>query len=467
MAFTEFYVQSTGSNLNAGSTTDNAAVFTYAAGTFVRSTGVFTVASENPLTDGVAVGDWASIYTTAGATVATFVARVTARGATTITVSLTAIAGATSTVDESAGAATCKIGGAWAGPAAAVDFPFDFAAAALKNAAGNYPRVNYKAATYTITAGIVCVAGLITHEGYTTTAGDGGRATFASSAPGGTGFTQITLANDVTLACLSFAQAGATAGTAFGLVAASYNALRRVVVSGSPLDGFALGAVFGVHVEECEAYENNTRNLAGYGGFKSASQLNLVRCIAHDNTGANNDGFIVGGTGLTLESCIADRNGRYGVRVVGSGRSALVRGCVSYKNGSHGFYSDGAAVVAFESCISERNTGYGFALSTATPARATSRRNCKTSNNTGGATLNFGNVAESGNIDDSTDCLADMTGARPTTGDFTPTGTAIAAGRGSFTQTGTQYSSTTTSVPNIGVVQTAGTGGSSGHRATF
>lgn len=55
MAFKEFYCNSSGSNLNAGDGT-GAATATYAAGTFVRSTGVFTVASGNPVTDGVAVG---------------------------------------------------------------------------------------------------------------------------------------------------------------------------------------------------------------------------------------------------------------------------------------------------------------------------------------------------------------------------------------------------------------------------
>ncbi len=93
MAFTEFYVQTTGSNLNAGSTADNAAPFTYAAGTFVQSTRVFTVASGNPQSDGVTVGMFASIYTTAGATVATFVGRVSAVDATTITVDGLVLAG--------------------------------------------------------------------------------------------------------------------------------------------------------------------------------------------------------------------------------------------------------------------------------------------------------------------------------------------------------------------------------------
>src|SRR5690606_30077270 len=116
MAFTEFYIQSTGSDLNAGSTTADAASLTYAGGTFVRATGVFTVASGDPVADGVVVGDWVSIYTTAGATTTKYVAQVTARDATTITTSTTAKYGANTNVSESAGATTLKVGGAHASP---------------------------------------------------------------------------------------------------------------------------------------------------------------------------------------------------------------------------------------------------------------------------------------------------------------------------------------------------------------
>mgnify|MGYP001580240801 CR=1 FL=1 len=129
MAYTEFYCHKLASDLNAGSTTDNAALHTYAAGTFVRATGVFTLAGSTPTADGVAVGDWASIYTTAGATVAVFVARVTAREDVggTITVSLTAKSGVVASVSEGAGAVTCKVGGAWLTPSFSIPFSPPFA----------------------------------------------------------------------------------------------------------------------------------------------------------------------------------------------------------------------------------------------------------------------------------------------------------------------------------------------------
>src|SRR5688572_29857358 len=74
-----------GSNLNSGSTAGASADHTYASGNWVQGTGVFTVASGNPVSDGVAVGDIASVYAD-GATTSDYIGRVSARDATTITV---------------------------------------------------------------------------------------------------------------------------------------------------------------------------------------------------------------------------------------------------------------------------------------------------------------------------------------------------------------------------------------------
>src|SRR5688572_24854695 len=96
------------------------------------STGVFTVASGTPNSDMASMADgthFASVYTTAGATVATFVGRITGVSATTITVSLTVVAGSPP-ASNSAGAITLKVDGAWAGPATTVGFPFNFAVGA-------------------------------------------------------------------------------------------------------------------------------------------------------------------------------------------------------------------------------------------------------------------------------------------------------------------------------------------------
>ena len=158
-AYTEFYINNAdGNNLNAGSTTNGTALHTYAAGTFVRSTGVFTVSSGNPSSDGVAVGDWVSVYTT-GEIAASCVARVTERDATTITISLTAIGGATANVSEGAGASTCKHGGCWQGPGQYANaaqatncFPFTMMTQVMTNAGiNNLTRYNFKGgSTYSV-----------------------------------------------------------------------------------------------------------------------------------------------------------------------------------------------------------------------------------------------------------------------------------------------------------------------------
>lgn len=68
MGYTEFCCRSGGSNLNAGTRKGDSTVpgtaadFTYASGSWVSGTGVFTPASGNPQSDGVAVGDFVSIY---------------------------------------------------------------------------------------------------------------------------------------------------------------------------------------------------------------------------------------------------------------------------------------------------------------------------------------------------------------------------------------------------------------------
>ncbi len=59
MAFTDFYVQSGGSNANAGSTNSNTPIYTTASGAWVNSTNIWTVtdAAASALT----IGDWCNI----------------------------------------------------------------------------------------------------------------------------------------------------------------------------------------------------------------------------------------------------------------------------------------------------------------------------------------------------------------------------------------------------------------------
>src|SRR5215471_19155173 len=89
MAFTEFYVQSTGSDVNAGSDTNTKASVTQTNGGWSTVTNIFTAASGTPFS-GTSVGDYASIYVD-GATTTGFVAQITQinGGGASITVSTT------------------------------------------------------------------------------------------------------------------------------------------------------------------------------------------------------------------------------------------------------------------------------------------------------------------------------------------------------------------------------------------
>ncbi len=118
MAYSEFYMTPTGSDVNSGTSTANSAAVTDAGGTYTQGGGAgggtsdkYAASAGTPFS-GVSVGDWASIYT-AGATVATYVVKITAvnAGGASIDVDSTKLFG---TRAASASTKTCKVGGAWA-----------------------------------------------------------------------------------------------------------------------------------------------------------------------------------------------------------------------------------------------------------------------------------------------------------------------------------------------------------------
>jgi hypothetical protein len=451
MAFTEFYVQTSGSNLNAGSTADDAAPYSYAGGTFVRATGVFTPASGNPQTDGVAVGMFASIFTTAGATVAKFVARVTARDATTITVSTTAKSGAATDVSEGAGEATCKVGGAWAGPSGAVLFPLTFATSTLMEATGNPPRVNIKSGTtYSVTATVAFASpNVMTWQGYTTTVGDGGRATLSSGVTTATNFTSANSNAGIVFADLIFASTQATDNRS--LLSVSGGLVYRCVATGARLHGFvsadpAAPTIF----VECESYGNGTS--VNCHGFLLGTVGTCVRCIAHDNAGM---GYSITYQGVTLVDCIADSNGSDGIN---SGASVAICGCDLYNNTGDGIHlSPGvSAAVYVSNCNFIKNGGYGI-NATYDYIISGCFVNCGfgagTQANTSGATSGIHALAEIGTIT----YAANVTPwTDPANGDFTlALAAAKGTGRGAFTQTAASYAGTT-SKPDIGAAARGG-----------
>jgi len=179
-SYTEFYCQNGGSNLNAGSTTNNTAAYTSIHGTWVNGTATFTVLDGTNPSSSVSVGNWASVYID-GASVGVYVGRISAvqnlvNG--TITVDTAGIG--TKPANQTA-TATIKVGGAWQGPNAASGFPLTLASwGANQDSTAHEVRLNLKNdQTYSMTSSFAVSNGtLYTMQGYTSSVNDGGRATF-------------------------------------------------------------------------------------------------------------------------------------------------------------------------------------------------------------------------------------------------------------------------------------------------
>lgn len=354
---TDFYVQTTGSNLNAGSTADNAAEHTYTSGSWVASTGIFTVASGDPSTD-VAVGDFASVYAD-GATATGFVGRVTARDATTITVSLSAIHGTAPT--NGTNNRTLKIGGAWAGPSGAVGFPFGVVKGTATNALGDPVRVNWKAGQYDVSNAITHNnVGPVFWEGYTTTPGD--ETGFALIDGGTTGTTYTVLyvqAKNHFFTRFHFRNNGNSGTTS--MVDCTESVLwKRCIFSSSY--GLAVRNLDSTMFYECEVYDNfeaggTGNNLGAMRAWYSGSLA--LRCVVRDNVkfGMQTDG------GILLHRTIVTNNGSHGAGSTGDENLFIVN-CDFHSNAGHG-YALGQGSTSAMNCIYINtnfvdNTEYGI-----------------------------------------------------------------------------------------------------------
>lgn len=459
MAFTEFYCDFTnGSNVNAGST-EAAPVLSLTGGDWVSATGVYTKTGE---ITGVSPGMFAAVRVD-GATVAARVGRVTGVTANTVTMSTTA--GSGSLADQT-GTASIVVGGPWKGPNAAVGFPFNFITNALTNASGDYPRVNLKNnATYSVTAAITHAnAGPIQFQGYTSTVGDGGRA-IIDGGTAGASYVLFTLSSGATtpttVADMVFQNNGAT-GNANGVVGALQGQMWRRCVFNS-FRG-ALSVTNTGLFEECEVYSLNQSNTSNSGGIIiSAVGVRLRRCIVHDVTGSASNGVYSTAQTFTAERCIFDSNGRHGVAVFATNGAAVLSSCEFYNNGSDGVnLGSGSGTgysVSADNCNFVKNGGYGvnFAGSgTCTGQLSNCGFGSGSAANTSGTTNALGGVVETGSV---TYASGVTPWSAPDTGNFTIVlAAAKAAGRGSYTQTQSNYTGTSSS-PDIGAAQATSAGG--------
>lgn len=458
MSFTNFACINGGSNLNAGTRTGNttepgtAADLTYASGSWVQSTRVFTVASGDPVADGVAVGDYASVYAD-GATVTGYIGRVTARTTTTITISSSAIAGTAPT--DGTSNRTLKIGGAWAGPSGTDIFPFNFINGNPVNSSTNPVRCNLKNdQTYTISASLAHTTSSVTFQGYSSSYGDGGKATIDAN---GNAIHVVNVTGArvglYDLIATNNGASGANAG--FNISGANGCVIVRCVAHNIRGNGILTSGT--VPIIECEAYNCNKANSSGLGAIHGSSIV--VNSIAHDNTtGSNCHGFT--GGGVAYVGCIADTNAGSGFLRTSSTWVMLLN-CDSYNNTLDGYdHGSGQTAIGWVmNCNFIKNGGWGirgYTPSFAFPLWLYNNGYGAGTQANGSGTSTGVEVQETGNV---TYASNTTPWVDPANGDFRINlAAAKSAGRGAYTQTAASYAGAQ-GYPDIGAVAALITGG--------
>lgn len=466
--YTEFYCDASagaGTNINAGSTTAAAAVYTSVNGNW-DGTSIFTPTDGTTPASTVSAGMWLSIYYdnstnlvqagTMGGGIG-IITNVAAGANGAVTIDRRTVSGTVPT--SSATGRSIKVGGSWAGPYKVIGFPFGFIGGTSTN--GPFvTRVNFKnASDYVITAAMSHgVAGPVIFQGYTSSPGDKGRAHFLDNATSAS-YILLTVSgahNNIVDAIFS---ASFSSGVSSGItLSGSSIATRRVVVHDIRVSGFSFSSNVGL-AEECEAYNCNQNNSGGGAGFQSGSPgVTFVRCISHDNTTAASDGFNLG-SGAICINCIADSNGKEGFNLNASGCAYFIQ-CDSFANGDDGidFQASTAQEVWIENCNLIANGGFGINSSGSSTLRMGHIINCAFGSgvvtNIGGNIAPIQGVYQSGNFVYSGGV---MPWVDPANGDFRINlRAAKSAGYGNFLQTQASYSGTV-GYPDIGAAQSPST----------
>lgn len=441
--YTEFYCQNGGSNLNAGSTTNNTATYTSASGNWAQATKVFTPTDGVNPSLTVSVGDFASVYVN-GSTVSGFIGRITAvQNATngTITVNGTFCGAAPA---NQTGTATIKVGGAWLGPNAASGFPFTLTSYGnQRDTTSHAARCNLKNdQTYSVTASFsMNTSGApAVMQGYSSSVGDGGKATYdggtstgtimSATGPGGNIFADLVFKTSI------------SSGTTDLVTSGQVSNWIRCVFTGSRNNGLN-ATITGVTAIECEAYNNNTANTASKAGFVS-NGATFLRCVSHDNTGSNSAGFLVIAGPTYIQNCIADTNGGIGISITANSVNGLisVQNCDIYNNGSDGInIASGAAnPVWIENTNFIKNTGAGINNVSVIISGFAYNGGYGAGTQANGSSDTINNLTKTGTVTYGSNLTPWVD---PANGDFRINlPAAYNAGRGSFTETAASYSGT-------------------------
>jgi parallel beta-helix repeat protein len=298
-------------------------------------------------------------------------------------------------------------------------------------------------------------------QGYSSTVGDGGRATIDFTTTTGALWTNS--ASKILYADLIWVSS-ATSGTGSLFVGnAAAQVVYRCVAHGARNSGFAAGNSGYSSFIEDEAYDCNKANSGSTGGFSAASTTtpsSFVRCISHDNTGGNvADGFFCSGENF-FQNCIADSNTGSGFNIASSASvSPTMAGCDAYNNTVDGIKWQGSDGVLIENCNLVKNGGWGINVSAVVSWGLINNCGFGTGSqvNGSGTSTVAGSLIETGDVSYASGVTPWVD---PANGDFRINlAAANFAGRGAFTQTASSYAGTV-AFPDIGAAQSkTGVGG--------
>lgn len=477
--YVEFYCQSGGSNLNAGSTTNNTALYTSAAGNWVQSTRVFTPTDGvNPVSAGVTTGMFASVYVTAGATVATYIGKISAvQNATNGTITIDGTVNTAIPPSNGTGTITLKVGGAWAGPNGTQGFPFTMGQldSLATTPSSNSVRVNLSdAATYSITAAISGVSQSgVTYQGYHTTPGDNFKATIDQ---GTTAAVILNMGAGMKVINLIFVSS-ATTGSSNGVTGSGNNVVYRCVVHGTRGSGINVSSQ--CMVQECEVYDFNKSNTNLAHGIQVGGLGPVINNYVHDATAGTNVTGIGTGAGTDAKLIygnIIDTLSGDGIFVASGGAAASImthtiinNTIYNCRNGIAVAASAGKYFLVIQNNHLIKNSAFGFEGNTTfTQLEGVFYNNGYGSGTQGNASGNYSHtgqmVLDDGTGNNSRTVFASNTSpfVDSANGDFRNNlSTANFTGRQFFTQTDTGLTQpNTVGYPDIGAVQSlTGPGG--------
>lgn len=489
VTYTEFYCNSTGTNINAGSTTNAAAAYTSVNGNWNGTDSFIPTDGSNP-SGTVSAGDWGSIYVD-GSTNTGYIARVlVVTNAVNGGILFSTVAKGGTLPTSSATGRSCKVGGAWFGPRLSDGTPLsNIAMGSMTNSSGNVARINMKAeVTNSITATITMNSnGPVVIQGYTNTIGDRGR--WVLDGGSGSGYVMINVGPssscknfqimDVVFQnngssgssdCISIPSAF---GSEWSFERCQWNSIR-----GSGITMLTVNYLF-----DCEAFNCNLNNSTGKGAFQlSSSGCMAHNCIAHHNTNSQAAGFQLDG-GITLVGCISATNG-IGIRTSADVSQNFIQ-CSLFQNNGPGIELAGSVgpltdpmVVNIINCAVLCNKAGGIVMTnSASTGRYLVGRilNCGmgtgTMTNSGGNFVTAAGASKLGtsfeglNISGNFEFAADVTPwVAPLTGDFRVNlSTSKNAGYGYYLQAFTNGTWTgTVGYPDVGAAQHLDSGGSGG-----